>query len=65
METFHGKYLLQKGDQGRRGQISGENDHRIRIYNIGKRVSSNERTIHLNNKYKMTVYTWKLTVMLR
>ena len=32
METSHGKYLLQKGDQGRRGQISGENDHRTRIY---------------------------------
>ena len=64
METSHGKYLLQKGDQGRRGQISGENYHRTRIYNIGKRVYTSERTIHLNNKYKMTVYTWKLTVML-
>ena len=58
METSHSEYLLQKGHQGKRGQISG--DHRTRIYNIGKRLYSNERTIHLNNKYKMTVYTWKL-----
>ena len=33
--------------------------------NTGKRVYSSERTIYLNNKYKMTVYSCKLTVMLR